>query len=370
MFMGRQSTRFISAGRGRPATLTTIGKSRNVGCKITHVTGMRRIDWPRLFVNRDMLLSTDTIADRSKFDYWREIVCDTFVELQCLTGESRDFYRSIESRGMSDIRLTRVTSTTQHVVRTSSRIARSNLEYFFLSLQLRGHGYHKQDGRVAWLEPGDFVIYDTTRPYELMFGEAFSQLVLSLPRKAVKSRLADAEELTACPVRARSGSGRLASLFIRQLAGQIDTLDAASLPRLHATVVDLIATALAEQRRNVDSALSRSRNVLTQQVLQFIEDNLHDPDLSCAIIAARHHISERYLRMLFQQLGCSASERIWSRRLERARQDLTDPRLQHLSVTAIGFNWGFKDAAHFSRAFKQQFGGTPSEARVKRTVGN
>ena len=66
------------------------------------------------------------------------------------------------------------------------------------------------------------------------------------------------------------------------------------------------------------------RNV--QRVLQFIEDNLRDPSLSCQ--------GDR-----------------------------------HLSVTTIGFNWGFKDAGHFGRAFKQQIGCTPTDARVREGGG-
>jgi AraC-like DNA-binding protein len=313
-----------------------------------------------------MLLSTDSVAAANRLDYWREIVCDVFVELECRAADGQSFFGAIESRSLDDIRFTRVSSKGQQVVRTPKRIARSDMEYFFLSLQLRGHGLHKQDGRVARLEAGDFAIYDTTRPYELLFGDTFSQLVLSLPREVVKSRLKDAEQLTACPVQARSGSGRLASIFIRQLAMQLDSLDAASLPRLHASVVDLIATALAEQRSAQGSPLSQSRNVLTQRVIQFIEDNLGDPELTCRSIAERHRISERYLRLLFREMDTCASHWIWRRRLERARQDLLDPRQHHRSVTSIGFNWGFKDAAHFSRAFKQQFECTPSEARVGR----
>ena len=42
-------------------------------------------------------------------------------------------------------------------VRWPSRIARSNLEYFFLSLQLHGRGCHKQDGRIAHLDLGPLV---------------------------------------------------------------------------------------------------------------------------------------------------------------------------------------------------------------------
>jgi AraC-like DNA-binding protein len=316
-----------------------------------------------------MRLSTDTVTERNRLDYWREIVCDTFVELECRAAGEGGFYGSIESRELKDIRFTRVSSMAQHVVRTPARIARSDLEYFFLSLQLRGRGCHKQDGRVAHLAPGDFVIYDTTRPYELLFGDPFSQLVLSLPREVVKSRLADAERLTACTVQGHRGSGRLASVFIRQLAAQIESIDGSSLLRLHASVVDLVATALAEQRRQIDPAVSRSRNVLTQQVLQYIEDHLRDPALTCEAIAARHRISQRYLRVLFQELGTCASAWMWRRRLERARQDLVDARQRHLSITTIGFSWGFKDAAHFSRAFKQQFGCTPTAARVNEAGG-
>jgi len=32
-------------------------------------------------------------------------------------------------------------------------------------------------------------------------------------------------------------------------------------------------------------------------------------------------------------------------------------------VTEIAFRWGFKDSAHFSRAFKREFGISPSEVR-------
>jgi AraC-like DNA-binding protein len=311
-----------------------------------------------------VLLSTAGVREREKLDYWREIVCDTFVELECRAG-AEHFYGSIESRELGDIRLARVSSTAQHVVRTPSRIARSALEYFFLSLQLHGRGCHRQDGRIAHLSPGDFAIYDTTRPYELVFGDPFSQLVLCLPREIVKSRLADAERLTACAVQGRSGSGRLASMFLRQLASQVDTVDAASLPRLQGSVVDLIATALAEQRRQADPALSESRGVLIQRVLQYIEDHLGDAELTCERVAERHRISERYLRLLFEELGTCASDWIWRRRLERARLDLSDPQRRQLSVTTIGFTWGFKDSAHFSRAFKAQFGCTPTEARQR-----
>jgi AraC-like DNA-binding protein len=135
---------------------------------------------------------------------------------------------------------------------------------------------------------------------------------------------------------------------------------------MQTSLVALLAAALAEQRP-ADVSPSASKSALTQRVLQFIEHHLGDPELTCGAIAARHRISERYLRMLFDDSGESPSDLIWRRRLERARQDLANPAKSDLPITTICFTWGFKDAAHFSRAFKARFGCTPGEARSRAT---
>ena len=69
---------------------------------------------------------------------------------------------------------------------------------------------------MAHLEPGDFALYDVTRPYELQFEEDFEQLVMQLPRRQVLSRLFDADGLMAVGVSGRTGLGRLASTLIVQ----------------------------------------------------------------------------------------------------------------------------------------------------------
>lgn len=35
----------------------------------------------------------------------------------------------------------------------------------------------------------------------------------------------------------------------------------------------------------------------------------------------------------------------------------------HMQISEIAFRWGFTNAAHFARAFRQRFGRSPSEAR-------
>ncbi|MEV4130220.1 helix-turn-helix domain-containing protein [Nocardia sp. NPDC049707] len=53
------------------------------------------------------------------------------------------------------------------------------------------------------------------------------------------------------------------------------------------------------------------------------------------------------------------SRRIRDRRLNACHRELTRARPTD-TVTDVAFRWAFTDAGHFSRAFKQSFGVTPS----------
>jgi AraC-like DNA-binding protein len=309
-------------------------------------------------------MSTDVVQPKARLRFWREAVCDTFVELECHAAQTDEFFGTLTNSSLLDIQFSLVRAAAQRVVRTRSKIAQSSLDYYLLSLQTHGQGVVAQDGRTAILNPGDFALYDTTRPYDLTFTNGFGQLVLRLPREIVSSRLSDAETLTALPIQGDRGAGRLASAFIHQLHAQLDQLDPQSARRLHASAVDLLATALASQMGIQQSGVRESQILIRQRIRAFIDRQLSNPDLSCQSIAAHHGISARYLRKLFEGSNESVSAWIWKRRLDQARRDLVDPLLSHIAITSIGYEVGFKNAAHFSRAFKARFGVTPREFRA------
>jgi AraC-like DNA-binding protein len=309
------------------------------------------------------LLTTDDLIDRDRLPFWRDLVCDTFVELECDSPARDHFSGSMTNSEIADIQFSNVQSVAQHVRRTRTKISQSDRDYYLLSVQTHGQGQLTQDGRTAVLQPGDFALYDTTRPYDLRFDDNFGQLVLRLPRPIVTGRLAEVERLTALRVMGDRGSGMLASQFLRQLHAQIEEIDELSVARLHASAVDLLATALAEQT-GAHAKITESQVLLRRRICAYIDRNLADPRLNCDTIATAHSISERYLRKLFETSEMSVSEWIWSRRLDQAHRDLADPLRAHISVTAIGYDVGFKDAAHFSRAFRAKFGETPSNCRA------
>ena len=307
-------------------------------------------------------LTTEALAARERLPFWRDAVCETFVELECESAESNNFYGSIANKTIGDIQFSDVSSSSQRVIRTRSKISHSSLDYYLISIQTEGTGVLAQDGRTAILQPSDFALYDTTRPYDLIFETSFSQLVLRIPREIVAGRLADANRLTALRIQGDRGTGRLASAFLRQLHAEIGGVDELSVSRLHASAIDLLATSIAEQVASPANC-TESNVALRRRVSVFIDRNLDNPQLTCELIATSHGISERYLRKVFEASEQSVSEMIWARRLDQGRRDLVDPLKAHLSVTAIGYDVGFKDTAHFSRAFKARYHETPKAVR-------
>jgi AraC-like DNA-binding protein len=128
--------------------------------------------------------------------------------------------------------------------------------------------------------------------------------------------------------------------------------------------VDLVTVVLAHHLEQENPPLRSHTGMLYLRIMAFIEQHLHDPDLRPATIAAAHRISPRYLHRVFQQhhpVGVATHIRLC--RLDRARRDLADRRLDHLTVAAISRRWGFSDPAEFGRAFRRRTGISPRDYR-------
>ncbi len=87
------------------------------------------------------------------------------------------------------------------------------------------------------------------------------------------------------------------------------------------------------------------------------------PELNLSQIARLHHLTPRQVQRLFAREGSCFSDFVRQARLARARAMLADPAQQHRRVLEIALDSGFDDVSAFSRAFRRQFGMTPSEAR-------
>ncbi|MDR3468182.1 MAG: helix-turn-helix transcriptional regulator [Xanthobacteraceae bacterium] len=95
-----------------------------------------------------------------------------------------------------------------------------------------------------------------------------------------------------------------------------------------------------------------------------IDENAVRTALSIGDVAARHGVSVRRIRRLFEGTGTTFSAYIREQRLLAARRMLTDPQYDQRAIGAIAFDVGFGDLSYFNRVFRQRFGATPSEIRA------
>lgn len=302
---------------------------------------------------------TSSIA--TSFDHWKHLVAESFVPLAARTADVDGFRGRMRSRVLDRMSIVEVTATSHEVHRTPALIAQAHERYFKLNLQLEGTGLLIQDNREAVLQPGDLAIYDTNRPYTLTFEEQARIMVVMFPCDALSLPTDYVGQLAAVRMGATGLSG-IVGQFIRQLSENLDVLNGPSGSRLATNALDLVSTMLhAEMDMTPDRM--KPQALLAVSVREYIDANLSDPLLSPASIAAAHFISTRHLHNVFHESGTTVAGFIRSQRLDGARRDLRDPLHAGKSVAAVAARWGFLDAAHFSRTFRDAFGIPPSDWR-------
>ncbi|UFT99950.1 AraC family transcriptional regulator [Radiobacillus kanasensis] len=96
--------------------------------------------------------------------------------------------------------------------------------------------------------------------------------------------------------------------------------------------------------------------------LVYIENNIQQP-LSLESVSNNFNMSKYYFHRLFSaMMGCSLNRYILSRRLNVSLQFIQN---DHLSLTDIAYQLNFGTQSSFTRAFKRQYGITPSSLRTK-----
>ncbi|MGH3585581.1 MAG: helix-turn-helix domain-containing protein [Pseudonocardia sp.] len=304
-----------------------------------------------------------TTSIAQDFTDFQNIVSASFVPLHVTSDDPGAFWGRIRACTVDDVHVTEINAG-QHVVeRTPALIAREDRRYYKLNLQLAGTGLLIQDNREAVLQPGDLAIYDTERPYTLVFDKGFRNMVVMFPRHLLDLPVATVGQLTAVRMPGTQGLGNVIAPFLARLVENLDQLGGATGARLAHNAVDLVSTMFASEL-DLERTARDPHHALMQQIRGYIDANLMAPDLGPGQIAAAHYISTRHLHALFREQGCTVSGWIRSRRLERCRRDLLDPLSAARPIAAIAARWGFVDAAHFSRVFKSAFGRSPSDVRM------
>ena len=229
-------------------------------------------------------------------------------------------------------------------------------------LHLEGKGLLNNDQQVHALAVGDFAIFPAGVDFDLVCDGLFRQVWLRLPSIAFSRRMLPPRAFRVLPIPGDSGLGHVLSQLLRSVSDSLQELDDNELCAIEIAISDLIVATL--NQHNDSGGSSSSQAAILHRICQFIETRLGDSNLSLAEVARAQRVSPRYLQKLFEAANGNFTRYIRERRLERCRAELAKPDDDASSVSSIAFRWGFTDAAHFSRVFRDKYGMSPRDYRL------
>ncbi len=307
--------------------------------------------------------STQGLPASAKVSHWNDIISDVFAPLETRPINSGDFEAEVRCARSGRLRMATATSRAATVRRTKSAVSKLDEHRYFLHVQMGGQLLIKQDGHEALLEEGDLVLSDSTRPYTLSYEDTCSTLVLIVTQEELRRHLPMPEEMIGVKLSGTKGLSRTTSLMLRSVWDQAEQGIPPELgSRIADSILDVFATSCTEIKGMVvaDAAIVGARRI---QIKRYIEANLRDPELSVRSAAAAFGISPRYLHILFSGENETVSSYILRRRLEECAKQLSDILWRRRTITEIAFGWGFNNATHFARVFRDHYGTSPRDYR-------
>lgn len=295
---------------------------------------------------------------------WQESISNTFVPLEVSARSAAGFHNSVAVDSLGWMHISELRSSAQRVRRSKLLADRSDEAGYKVTLQLAGRSEIRQSNRTALLQPGEWGIYDTTRPYEVDVDEGAHFLVMQVPGKHAEAWQPHMQVSVARSYSARQGCGRMAMDLLRvALSEHAHLSDSAARDAANA-VLQMMGLDISERAGGqAEQDQVSVKQAQLRRVQQHILENLHDPALSPATTAAAFRMSRRYLYNLFALASTTPADFILSARLERCRDVLCDAAQGARQIGDIAYRYGFSDAARFSHAFRKRFGASPSEYR-------
>src|SRR5262245_55980730 len=101
--------------------------------------------------------STDTIPDRERLSFGREIICNTIFSISPEAPSER-FSARVRVRGSGQLRFAMCQSTSYEIIRTQRDVNRAPADHYTVYLQMQGQTHINQCDDSALLECKDIVL--------------------------------------------------------------------------------------------------------------------------------------------------------------------------------------------------------------------
>lgn len=310
----------------------------------------------------NLRLSTDAVPAQERFAYWRDAMLRHYgVQAGCEPQHQSTFQASLTQYLIGQTILGEVSGTPHSIIRQFPSTDRR----LVVQLQTKGWSLIRQGDQEIQLHPGQIGLFYNSLPSHIERKESFHSFFISIAEERFADDCPRWWHATATSIPGDAGAAVVFSNMLRSLFGQIDQLDATSMDAVEDSAINLLVATLRPYADSQPPGISNLEHYHKQRIKKYIESQLHNPDLDVQAIAEAVGLSRRYIHRLFHNDPLRLMQWVMALRLERCRQALSLHPHSMRTIYEIAYSWGFKDPAHFSKAFRKHFGFCPSEMQKR-----
>jgi AraC-like DNA-binding protein len=308
--------------------------------------------------------STVGLPSAGRMVAWNDLYSSRMSRVEFTPADQQQFGAELSIGQLGPVTLAKLSVDRCSIERTRRHLAHSPRLYSFL-LQAKGSSVFSHYGHEARLAEGDFVLCDTGMPHYFHTDTPSETIMVRVMPDVLREYLPTLEQFCGLHLGRAVGVTNTLAAMVRSLSEQADFRSCPDyegrVARYLLEMISISYTMGFNCRTSASAAVWRRRN----DVIRYIEDNLRDPNLTAESVADGVHLSPRYLREIFSESGEKVCAYIRRRRLEECARKIRDPAWSGHTLMKIAFSSGFNSAAHFTRAFRDQFGVSPRQYRSR-----
>lgn len=305
-----------------------------------------------------IILRTTEVSHADRIGFWTRALGQVCSGLQTDGYGAGSLDGRIKLASIGRLKLCDIAVSRHRTMLPSGAAENSRKSTIKIVCQLMGTSVYQQGNAELNVGPGDWIVYDVSRPHAVISTGDSQHLVVAVPKDLALMNDIPFEDTPLLRPATRSGIGGLAKNFVRSAIDEPGELDPSHEEEVTSTILRLMRLSLHQDQTRSPSRSSRSG--LNQEIKRIVQRNLQDPNFGVGHVAEALGCSKRLLHQSFASEGMTITEYLWTSRLEKCRQALENARNEKRTITDIAFSWGFSSSSHFSRSFKNRFGQAPS----------
>jgi len=308
--------------------------------------------------------STDDLPARDRLPYWREVFGRAVVKVDLAPLGETPFRSQSRVRVLPDLNVRSSHATAAHVTRTPALVADGD-DKLVLTIIKRGQMRATQHDREVYLDQGGAYLWSNALLGDCINPTEMDLITLAFPRRALASSVVDLDRAAMTLIPKATESLRLLISYVDMLQGDAAPSSPELLALSASHVHDLAALALGATRDATETARTGGlRAARLQAIKADIMANLTQRSLTADSLAARHGISTRYVRSLFDSDRTTFTDFVREQRLRRAYRMLCSAAFAGHGISTIAYDCGFGDLSYFNHCFRHRYGATPSDVRA------